>query len=85
MKLTDVIRRPLVTEKTTLIRENNRTLVFDRWSQPHYGIHSVVDVRRKKLVMASAFLISSIWNSRHRRRAGRKSSSPYNNRCSQRS
>ena len=28
MKLTDVIRRPLVTEKTTLIRENNRTLVF---------------------------------------------------------
>ena len=29
MKLTDVIRRPLVTEKTTLIRENNRTLVFE--------------------------------------------------------
>ena len=28
MKLTDVIRRPLVTEKTTLIREDNRTLVF---------------------------------------------------------
>ena len=29
MKLTDVIRRPLVTEKSTLIRENNRTLVFE--------------------------------------------------------
>ena len=29
MKLTDVIRRPLVTEKTTLIREDNRTLVFE--------------------------------------------------------
>jgi large subunit ribosomal protein L23 len=29
MKLTEVIRRPLITEKTTLIRENNRTLVFE--------------------------------------------------------
>ncbi len=29
MKLTDVIRRPLVTEKTTLIREDHRTLVFE--------------------------------------------------------
>ena len=28
MKLTDVIKRPLVTEKTTLVREDNRTLVF---------------------------------------------------------
>jgi large subunit ribosomal protein L23 len=28
MKLTDVIKRPLVTEKTTVIREGNRTLVF---------------------------------------------------------
>ena len=28
MKLTDVIRRPLITEKTTIIREENRTLVF---------------------------------------------------------
>ena len=28
MKLTDVIRRPLVTEKTTIIREDYRTLVF---------------------------------------------------------
>jgi large subunit ribosomal protein L23 len=29
MKLTDVIRRPLVTEKTTIIREGHRTLVFE--------------------------------------------------------
>jgi large subunit ribosomal protein L23 len=28
MKLTDVIRRPLITEKTTGIREERRTLVF---------------------------------------------------------
>ena len=28
MKLTDVIRRPLVTEKTTLLREDGRTVVF---------------------------------------------------------
>jgi large subunit ribosomal protein L23 len=29
MKLTDVIKRPLVTEKTTLVREDHRTLVFE--------------------------------------------------------
>jgi large subunit ribosomal protein L23 len=29
MKQTDVIRRPLVTEKTTLLRENARTIVFE--------------------------------------------------------
>ena len=28
MKTTDVIRRPLITEKTTVIREDSRTLVF---------------------------------------------------------
>jgi large subunit ribosomal protein L23 len=28
MKLTDVIRRPLVTEKTTLLREDGKTVVF---------------------------------------------------------
>jgi large subunit ribosomal protein L23 len=28
MKLTDVIRRPLITEKTTVLREDGRTLVF---------------------------------------------------------
>jgi large subunit ribosomal protein L23 len=28
VKLTDVIRRPLVTEKTTILREDGRTVVF---------------------------------------------------------
>jgi len=28
MKLTDVIRRPLVTEKTSILREDGRTLMF---------------------------------------------------------
>ena len=28
MKQTDVIRRPVITEKTTVIREDGRTLVF---------------------------------------------------------
>jgi large subunit ribosomal protein L23 len=29
MKLTDVIRRPLVTEKTSILREDGRTIVFE--------------------------------------------------------
>jgi large subunit ribosomal protein L23 len=29
MNLTDVIRRPLITEKTTVLREDGRTLVFE--------------------------------------------------------
>ena len=29
MKLTDVIRRPLINEKTTVIREDGQTLVFE--------------------------------------------------------
>jgi large subunit ribosomal protein L23 len=29
LKLTDVIRRPLITEKTTVIREDGKTLVFE--------------------------------------------------------
>ena len=29
MKLTDVIRRPLITEKTTMARETTRTVVFE--------------------------------------------------------
>ena len=29
MKLTEVIRRPLVTEKTTIIREDGQTVVFE--------------------------------------------------------
>ena len=29
MKLTDIIRRPLITEKTTMAREATRTVVFE--------------------------------------------------------
>jgi large subunit ribosomal protein L23 len=29
MRLTDVIKRPLITEKTTLLREGHRTVVFE--------------------------------------------------------
>ena len=29
MKLTDVIKRPLITEKTTIMREDGRTIVFE--------------------------------------------------------
>ena len=29
MKLTEVIRRPLVTEKTTVLRDDGRTVVFE--------------------------------------------------------
>jgi hypothetical protein len=38
-----------------LVWTDNRTLVFDRWSQPHYGVHYAVDVRKKKLIVAAAF------------------------------
>ena len=29
MKLTDIIRRPLVTEKTTVLRDDGKTVVFE--------------------------------------------------------
>jgi len=29
VKLTDVIRRPLITEKTSILREDGRTIVFE--------------------------------------------------------
>jgi large subunit ribosomal protein L23 len=29
MELTDVIRRPLITEKTSILREDGRTIVFE--------------------------------------------------------
>jgi len=41
MKLTDVIRRPLITEKTTLLREDGQTVVFE------VAAHATkVDIRR---------------------------------------
>jgi hypothetical protein len=30
-------------------------LVFDRWSQPHYGLHYAVDVRARSLLLAAPF------------------------------
>ena len=41
MKLTDVIRRPLITEKTSIQREDGRTIVF------HVATHAnKVQIRR---------------------------------------
>lgn len=31
------------------------TLIFDRWSQPHFGIHYAIDVAKGKLLLASQF------------------------------
>ena len=30
-------------------------LAFDRWSQPHYGMHYVIDIERTRLVLAAPF------------------------------
>jgi hypothetical protein len=30
-------------------------LTFDRWSQPHYGIHYVIDVKQLKLVLSAPY------------------------------
>lgn len=38
-----------------LVWLDNNLLAFDRWSQPHYGIHYVVDVRQRRLVLAAPF------------------------------
>ena len=34
---------------------NNQTLMFDRWSQPHYGVHYSVNVKTRKLVVVAPF------------------------------
>ncbi len=41
MKLTEVIRRPITTEKTTVIREGDRTLVFQVATEANK-----IDIRR---------------------------------------
>jgi pimeloyl-ACP methyl ester carboxylesterase len=38
-----------------LVWVDNQTLVFDRWSQPHYGVHYEVNVKQKKLIKAVPF------------------------------
>ena len=40
---------------SNLVWADNRTLMFDRWSQPHYGVHYAVDVRNKRLIAAAPF------------------------------
>jgi hypothetical protein len=34
---------------------DNQTLMFDRWSQPHHGVHYVVNVKTRKLLVVSPF------------------------------
>jgi pimeloyl-ACP methyl ester carboxylesterase len=34
---------------------NNQTLSFDRWSQPHYGVHYEINVKLKNLIKAVPF------------------------------
>jgi len=43
--------RPL----SALVWLDSARLAFDRWSQPHYGIHYVLDVSRRRLVLAAPF------------------------------
>lgn len=38
-----------------LVWVTDRTLVFDQWSQPHYGVHYAIDVLDQKLILASPF------------------------------
>ena len=38
-----------------LIWANDQTLMFDRWSQPHYGVHYAVDVKSRRLIVAAPF------------------------------
>ena len=49
MKLTDVIRRPLITEKTSILREDGRTLVF----------HVAVDAHKVQIKRAIEQLLGS--------------------------
>ncbi|WP_025414782.1 hypothetical protein [Gemmatirosa kalamazoonensis] len=43
--------RPL----SDLAWKDGRTLLFDRWSSPHDGVHYVLDVARGRLVAAAGF------------------------------
>ncbi len=33
----------------------DEVLVFDQWTQPHYGVHYAINIHEKKLVLASPF------------------------------
>ncbi len=49
MKLTDVIRRPLITEKTSIMREDGRTIVF----------HVAVDATKVEIRQAVEHLLGA--------------------------
>jgi large subunit ribosomal protein L23 len=49
MKITDVIRRPLITEKTSILREDGRTLVF----------HVAAEANKTEIKRAIAKLLGS--------------------------
>ena len=38
-----------------LVWIDSTLLAFDRWSQPHYGMHYVLDVQRARLILAASF------------------------------
>jgi hypothetical protein len=40
---------------SSLVWVTDEVLVFDQWTQPHHGVHYAVNVREKKLVLASPF------------------------------
>jgi hypothetical protein len=51
-----IINVPLAHRPINDIVWIDSTLVtFDRWSQPHYGMHYVVDVQNTRLVLAAPF------------------------------
>lgn len=43
--------RPL----SDLVWLDDHLLAFDKWSQPHHGVHFVVDVQRLRLVLSTPF------------------------------
>jgi hypothetical protein len=40
---------------SSLVWVTDEILVFDQWTQPHHGVHYAVNVREKKLILASPF------------------------------
>jgi large subunit ribosomal protein L23 len=68
MKLTDVIKRPLITEKTTIMREDHRTVVFEVASAA-----TKVDIRRavEKLLGSKVELVRTAISHGKVKRQGR--------------
>jgi hypothetical protein len=49
---------------SSLVWVDDRYLAFDRWSQPHHGLHYLVDVPQRRVVLARAFPDSAAIRSR---------------------